>query len=371
VSALGSLRVSPSTITSLQAGRAVAALMVVLYHAGGSIFTKYFAARPVGGVFDFGYAGVDFFFVLSGFIMMHVHKDDLDKPRRLGSYLWKRFTRIYLPYWAVLLAIIPVFFLVPQLGSGQERNPGVLLTSVFLLPHPGSFFVLAVAWTLAFEVFFYLLFASLIVSRRAGVCVFAAWIGLILTQHGSDAFPWSFLADWYNVRFLAGMGVALLLHRYQPPWPRLLAVLGTLVFISTGMLDVYAGPLDILERTIGYTIGSAVTIAGLVACERAGKLRMSGWLTFFGDASYAIYLVHFPALSLLAKCVKLVRLDAILPGGVLLLALVAGAVGLSCAFYCCLERPLMNWVKRRSSRPLPIGGDLLPLRPADGSRRAA
>ena len=49
--------------------------MVVLYHASGSIFTKYFVGeRPVGRVFDFGYAGVDFFFVLSGFIMLHVHR---------------------------------------------------------------------------------------------------------------------------------------------------------------------------------------------------------------------------------------------------------------------------------------------------------
>jgi peptidoglycan/LPS O-acetylase OafA/YrhL len=338
--------------------------MVVLYHASGSIFPKYFDSRPAGRIFDFGYAGVDFFFVLSGFIMMHVHKDDLDRPRRLGNYLWKRFTRIYLPYWAVLLAIIPVFFVVPQFGSGQERDPSALLTSVFLLPHPGSFFVLAVAWTLAFEMFFYLLFASLIVSRRAGMCLLAAWSVLIFTRYGGAVFPWSFLTDWYNLRFLTGIGVALLVYRYELPRPRMLAVLGTAIFISTGLFDVYAGPLDTVQRTIGYTSGSALTVAGLVASERAGALRTPRLLIFLGDASYAIYLIHFPALSLLAKCAKVFRLDAVLPGGVLLMLLAAGAVGLSCVFYWCLERPLMNWVKRRSSRLLPVAGDLLPLRPA-------
>src|SRR5438105_10339285 len=102
-SPVSGVRLQPSssaTITSLQTGRAVAAWMVVLYHASGSIFTKYFVGeRPVGRVFDFGYAGVDFFFVLSGFIMLHVHRDDLGRPKRLGRYLWKRCTRIYLPYW--------------------------------------------------------------------------------------------------------------------------------------------------------------------------------------------------------------------------------------------------------------------------------
>jgi exopolysaccharide production protein ExoZ len=362
----------PTTITSLQAGRAVAALMVVLYHASGSIFGKYFAARPVGEVFDFGYAGVDFFFVLSGFIMMHIHGQDLGRPRQLGEYLWKRCTRIYLPYWAVLLAIIPVFFVVPQFGSGQEREPPVLLTSVLLLPHPGSFFILAVAWTLVFEMFFYLMFSSLIVSRTAGMCLFAAWIGLIVSQYGGATFPWGFLTDWYNLRFLAGMGIALFLQRFRLPAPRVCVLLGMLVFIATGVLDVYHGPLDVYGRTAGYTTGSTLIIAGLVAAEKAGTLAMPRWLTFLGDASYAIYLVHFPALSLLAKCARVVRLDAVLPGGVLFVSLALGAVGLSCAFYSFLERPLMNWAKRGFSRRVPAGPPLidLPAQPIEAHKAA-
>jgi peptidoglycan/LPS O-acetylase OafA/YrhL len=350
VTDLSAHRWRPSTIGSLQAGRAVAALMVVLYHASGSIFAKYFASRPAGRVFDFGYAGVDFFFVLSGFIMMHVHGDDFGKPALLGKYLWKRATRIYLPYWAVLLAIVPVFVVVPQFGSGHELEPSVLLTSVLLVPHAGSSYLLVVAWTLVFELFFYLLFASLIMNRRLGLCIFAVWIGLLVTRYGSSRFPGSFLADFYHVRFLAGMGIAILLQRYRLPSPRVWAVLGTVVFVCTGAIDVYDGPLGIYGRTAGYTAGSVLVIAGLVAAERAGAVRVPRPLTFLGDASYAIYLVHFPTLSLLAKCFKAARLDSSMPGGVLFVALVSAAVGVSCAFYLCVERPLMSWAKRRLSR---------------------
>src|SRR5260221_9879970 len=102
-------------LNSLQACRAVAAILAVLFHASVGIFAldKYFGHKPFGPVFDFGFAGVDFFFVLSGFIMMHIHAADIGQPRALRAYLWKRFTRIYPAYWAVLIVLTPVFFLVP------------------------------------------------------------------------------------------------------------------------------------------------------------------------------------------------------------------------------------------------------------------
>ena len=79
-------------LRSLQACRAVAALLVVLFHASVGIFNlpKYFGCKPFGPVFDFGFVGVDFFFVLSGFIMVYVHAADFGQPRALGAYFWKR-----------------------------------------------------------------------------------------------------------------------------------------------------------------------------------------------------------------------------------------------------------------------------------------
>jgi len=342
-----------ATITSLQACRAVAALIVVLRHTSIGIFAfpsglpKYFESRPFGHLFDFGLAGVDFFFVLSGFIMMHANRDALGNPRQLPSYLWKRFTRIYLPYWLVLLFILPVYFIVPRFGNGHEREPWTIVTSVFLLPHADPYFVLGVAWTLVYEVFFYLLFALLIVERRLGLVVLSVWIGLILTQFHVATFPWSFLANYINLRFVAGIGAALVVERFRLPVPRLLAVLGTVLFVGTGTLDTYAGPLPYYQQAIGYTLGSVLTIAGLVQAERAGTIFMPRWLSFLGDASYAIYLVHFPALSVLAKLARTMRLDAILPGAALFLLLALGAVAVSCSFYQWVERPVLGWVKRR------------------------
>ena len=86
-------------LTTLQAGRGIAALLVVLYHASGLFSSnKYWQTIVLKGVFGFGFAGVEYFFVLSGFIMLHVHRKDIGKPAALVSYFRKRIERIYPAY---------------------------------------------------------------------------------------------------------------------------------------------------------------------------------------------------------------------------------------------------------------------------------
>ena len=71
-------------LLGIQAGRGFAALLVVFYHATKMIsLPQYAGHEPLHGFFQFGHAGVDFFFVLSGFIIMYVHYDDVDS--RTGS----------------------------------------------------------------------------------------------------------------------------------------------------------------------------------------------------------------------------------------------------------------------------------------------
>lgn len=330
----------------------------MVYHASGGIFDlpKYFGHRPFGPIFDFGFAGVDFFFVLSGFIMMHVHTVDIGKPRALGGYLWKRFSRIYPAYWVVLAAIVPIFFLAPSFGLGHERDPAVIVRSVFLLPDPENRLVLTVAWTLVYEVFFYLLFGLLILNRRLGLTVLAVWTAGIL------AYPWSggilsqFVFNNMNLRFLAGIGVALMLAHRQVPWPRMVACVGLVVFLGTGMMEAYDGPLSTWTQCVGYTLGSALMLAGVVQAERAGLIQPPCWLVYLGNASYSIYLVHFLGLSLLAKAAKATQLDLVIPGTILFWLHVIGAVGIACAFHHIVEHPIHAWAKRcfGHAKPTPV-----------------
>jgi peptidoglycan/LPS O-acetylase OafA/YrhL len=329
-------------------------LLVVLLHTSNGILAlpKYFNTKPVGDLFSFGTAGVDFFFVLSGFIIAHVHGGDVGRPKQLRSYLWKRFTRIYPTYWVVLLAIAPAFFLAPQLGSGRECEPGVIVCSFLLLPRPDIGPILGVAWSLCYEVLFYLLFAGLIASRRWGGAVVAVWLGLLAVGVVApySSFPWTFLGSPFHCYFFAGVLVALSLKRYTVPAPRTVALLGAIVFVTTGMLDTYWRPLNMHEHVTGYLIGSVLVLAGAIEAERCGQLHTPRWLVLLGDASYSIYLVHFCALSVLAKIAKSVALDAWVPPLGLFVLLASAAVGTGCLFHLAVERPLLRLLRPRRAK---------------------
>lgn len=73
---------------SLQAGRGIAAMLVVLFHLGGAFAAeKYFGIAAFSIPFKFGSAGVELFFVLSGFIIFSAHRDDIGQVSKIAGYI--------------------------------------------------------------------------------------------------------------------------------------------------------------------------------------------------------------------------------------------------------------------------------------------
>jgi peptidoglycan/LPS O-acetylase OafA/YrhL len=156
-----------------------------------------------------------------------------------------------------------------------------------------------------------------------------------------------------QARFLAGIAVGFVLARWHVPWPRCLAMVGVLLFLGAGMVEAYVEPLSNLQQMIGFTLGSALMVLGFVQAERDGLLKTPRWLTYLGDASYAIYLVHFLALSMIAKISMAARLADFVPLTVLFAMHVAGAIAIGCAFHHLVERPLHGLSKRYFKRARP------------------
>ena len=186
-------------LSTLQAGRAFAAAAVVLYHLNVAYFgnPEYF---PQGffSPFSMGYAGVEFFFVLSGFIILLVHQSDIGRPGTLGPFAMKRFLRVYPPLWVVLAGLVVLYALIPTMGGPDVRDPAGALATFLLVPAPTET-LLGVAWTLRHEVMFYAVFAFLLLNRRVGAAVMAVWmsacaayLGLLLSGFAEE-FPLSFI----------------------------------------------------------------------------------------------------------------------------------------------------------------------------------
>lgn len=347
-------------ITTLEACRGIAALLVVLYHAGGSMFEIYFGS-PSGGWFTFGHAGVDFFFVLSGFIIFYVHGDDQGRPDRLQTYAYRRFVRIFPMYWVVTVAMIMASFAVPSIAALSAMQLPSLVPSFFLLHH-GGYPLVSVAWTLEHELLFYVLFGAAILNRKLGLAAFGVWACLIAYSAavGSQNVPLDFVGRDFNILFFFGMAAAMIVRIRRVPWPRTIVVVGAVIFLGGGILE--NGGLNLKEMLGRMVYGSGATciVLGLAEAERSAGWRAPPLLILLGAASYSIYLVHLNVLIVVMKSAGAMNFGVMLPGPVLYTGVVVAAVAAGIVCHLALERPLLTvlrqWKSARGKAPAPLAG---------------
>lgn len=340
-------------LQGIEACRGFAAVLVVFYHAGRLIsLPQYYNYIPLGDFFGFGHAGVDFFFVLSGFIITLVHRRDLGRPTALGQFCYRRFVRIYPLYWIVTAIVFVLVLFSPDRAA--RLAPGPLVASLLLLPH-GQEPLLGVGWTLEHEMLFYLAFAMAIVSRRLGFVLIAAGVGLAIAGYMVRfSFPLYFLTLPYHLQFLMGVAVAMMVGADRVTAPGPLVVAGALGFLGTGLAEnagllVWSGPASILL----FGTCATMVIAGIATLEQRGRLAMGTAGRLLGGASYAIYLFHTIVISLLVRAGAELGLLRWVPGWLMLLAGAVVAIGASVVLHIVVERPVMAWLRGagRRSRP--------------------
>ena len=352
-------------LDSLQAFRGVAALLVVLHHAGA------FALGHLGGSFlgntmDWGASGVDFFFVLSGFIIFFVHRRDLGRPDRLRPFAAKRLVRIYPIYWVACAVVIPLYFFSSASGPVYARDPLAILTSVLLIPQ-GHYPILAQAWTLTFELLFYVIFALLIWRPRVFLAPVAAWmsacVGLYLfalAQKFAGAgdgrepfgFPWDWLFSRHNVLFGFGVGAAALVMRGTAVrWYRALVWTGVALFLGFAACNQPGSPFDpvkALDYPLTFGMASVLVVIGASGLDlTVPTLRVPSFGLYLGNASYSIYLFHSVAMSLAVRPAARLVERHWLGVNTASLLMCAVAVAAGCLMHSFVERPLLDVLRRR------------------------
>jgi exopolysaccharide production protein ExoZ len=341
----------PAKIVNVEAGRGVAAVLVVLYHCTRYYFgtPEYWAGPAFGGFFIFGNAGVEFFFVLSGYIMLTVHQADIGRPSRVGNYAQKRFDRIYPFFWLVLAVTVALYALMPNTGEAIYRNPANIAQSALLAGRDPWDAVVFVSWSMWHEVAFYAVFALIIAAPRLGLPLMAAWMVacLAVTAFGVQATPWPrYLTAYVNVLFAVGMATAVVAKRVQIKWPLTVLALGLGGFFGTGIgvwLD--AGLSHSLTTTL-YGLSSAAILVGAIQAEQRGLLKAPGWLVTVGAASYAIYLTHMLSLSVLAKLAAKVGLTSVVPAWLGFILLAVGATVAGVVIHLTVERRMMGLTRK-------------------------
>lgn len=345
--------------TLLQAGRGVAALLVLMFHMSETIFAspKYWNIVIDGGLMRFGHEGVAFFFVLSGFIILHAHHADIGRPERLGDYGFKRLTRIYLPYWIVLFPLIALYLLFPALGKPEISAPSVILNSPLLIGLTSAA-TLSVGWTLFHEIAFYALFAIMILDRRAGIAVLLTWQIACLFSLALPA-PVHYALHPINLLFGMGMVTRLALGRWRVPAPMAIMWAGIVATALLGLVLDYTHWVDGHFSSLLFGLASCAFVMGGVEAERQGRVSAPASLKLLGDASYALYLVHYPLLSILARLFMSPPLRYI-PAPFAYVLMAAICIAAAILFHKLIEKPLMRFVTRRWTAARKGGDPSLP-----------
>ncbi|MCH8026473.1 MAG: acyltransferase [Chloroflexi bacterium] len=359
-------------ILVLDGVRGIAIAMVMVYHFNFLYhlhFTAADASLPlldelVSKTLGAGWAGVDLFFVLSGFLITGILYDAKGPARRFfGSFYARRVLRIFPAYYGFLglmLIALPLLneFDAPRAIVSALPWYGGYLTNIERAINPSirpDLFFVGHIWSLAIEEQFYLVWPAFVFlfSRRTLLWVCAAGVVCALVLRVSFAVadmpqPFSYTLTPSRMDTLAiGAFIALAarsaggLSTLRSYAPSIAAVSGAVV-VLLGVLNDGFSPLDTWVLTMGFTAVALLFGAGLVlsielaAASWPHRLLSHPLVRWLGRYSYAAYLLHPPVALLLARKADVFGdtpelFGSTLPGE-LVFAIVAAAVTLGLAW---------------------------------------
>jgi exopolysaccharide production protein ExoZ len=343
-------------ILGIQYLRALAALMVVFHHS-----RNYFGADGLE-LTSVGAAGVDIFFVISGFVMAYSTRN-FDNNGRLAvqatHFLQNRIIRIVPLYWLALL-----WQAQGEIISGAI-TPG-LIGDFFFIPRflPPDYMyiwpVLAPGWTLNYEMFFYVLFGVAMLTAKARYVLMAvvfmtlATLGLFIQSHNA-------IIRFYTSPLLLEFMFGILLYRGRDYYAGLVSGNIAPVVLMVGFI-VLAIPNQLFGGAIGRVVADGIPAAFIVgsAIIVFENKRLPS-LQLLGDASYSIYITHIFALAFAVHYADLLKLSDPSPfnmvlgiGMQMIVATILGVI-----VHKVIEKPVTSFlqsrIKKRQARVLALG----------------
>ena len=355
-----------SQIRAIQILRALAALMVVFSHAQGD---AQFQALKFGGEFARNLslpwvAGVDLFFVTSGFIMVHASRGMFGEAAAPRTFLTRRLIRIVPLYWSITAISLVIAFFVARAGKEPFPPLAEILGSFGFVPYANAAHgdlrpIAGQGWTLNYEMFFYVLFALFLrFERDVAILGVAAALAVVVALGAwlrPDNATLAFWSDPIVLEFALGMGLAwawghgLRMSRIASAALALAAV----ALLALDLDSIRAVPLGMAEpngflRLLGCGAPMAMLFAAavLIRPELSGKSGVADFAAAVGDASYALYLFHPLAIIFTRKAYLAAHGDARMGLWPLVGIEVVVAVAFAFGVYRFVESPVTRRLQR-------------------------
>ena len=332
------------SVETIQFLRFLAAMAVVLFH-GHQAATAH-TYQWLGYWFDMGAAGVHVFFVISGFVIMHTSYGARDQGMQTVRFLLKRFVRIFPIYWICCVAYVAY---QNTFGTGYNLPLATWIGAIFLMPGDSSR-IIGPGWTLSFELFFYLCFATILRLRALTAVIlltvlFVATIGIGFFVRFPG--PLRIAHDPLILEFIAGCWLAYFYNRMRFGTLALglaSVCIGVLMFIGGALIGYGSLPFFIV-----WGAPSIFIVGGALMMEQSERLSAAKlkWLGHLGDSSYTLYLIHVLIISIaldfgLRSIAPLPPEKAI--GATFIIAVGCGV--LAAMIFRYLETPLLKWMRR-------------------------
>ena len=339
-------------INSIQFLRGVAALMVLFFHAQTMVYEK------IGYQVAFtntGAAGVDLFFVISGFVIYLVFAKDIYSA---PMFFAKRIVRVGPPYWLYTTITLAILLLMPNAFKTKTFDLGEVVSSyLFLLsqqPVGGVGTLLGVGWTIAFEMYFYLLFfIAMIAAPKKPLTFFASFI--VIGAMASTFIPERAVPPFTLVALsalpLEFLGGCLVARAYLngARIPGIMAVpliaLGFAVMIYGGIAERIAYDRD-PWRVLFWGVPALLIVSSLVSIDAQKPIRFPKYTLILGGASYSLYLSHQFVLAAIGKSASVLRLKQVVSSEILVIFSMTLAIGVALLSYYFFERPVTNVLNR-------------------------
>lgn len=336
---------------ALDAMRGIAALGVVVFHIGGELHQR---------LFPHAYLAVDFFFMLSGFVLARAYESRLKGPLSASRFLEMRLIRLY-----------PLFALGVLFGAARVASHSTFLGAIaafvmnaLMLPaisSPDHLFPFNLpAWSLFFELLINILFGLAIwrmpSHRLAAVCAVAGalfLLGILKSGHADLGMFWSNAGyGLFRVSFSFCLGVVL--ARVLPAGRRR-SPLALLPLAALGLLLAAPWPVAFGAQYDAIAIFLVMPVLLWLGArsELPAPLQPAG--AVLGDVSYPLYAIHFPLLQIFSHVViRTLHLPAFVAGTLFLI----GAVWLSWFLAHRFDAPVRRWLSgrvRSRAMAMPVG----------------
>jgi peptidoglycan/LPS O-acetylase OafA/YrhL len=351
--------------------RGVAAVMVVIFH----LFETFSGGNHLRQIMNHGYLAVDFFFVLSGFVIGYAY-DDRWQKMTLKGFFKRRLIRLHpMIIMGMTIGAIGYYFsaspvLFPHIGTMPVWHMLIIMLIGFtLLPVPPSMDIRGwgemhplngPAWSLFFEYvanILYALFIRKFSNKVLAILVFVFGCALIhfaVTNPNGDVIGgWSFNAEQLRVgftRLLYPFFAGLLLSRICRPGQIKRAFFWCSLFVVVILSVPRIGGADHLWMNGLYDSLTIIFLFPLIVYMGAsGKVsgRISSRIcAFFGNISYPVYIIHYPLIYIFTAWVvdnKVPMTDA-WPAALLVLV---SSVAIAYASYRFYDVPVRKWLAKK------------------------